>query len=50
VRLLAPALSDVASGEQPSRTRAVLAAAVVGTTAAAVTYRLLRRLPESSEE
>ena len=47
VRAVAPAVADRAQGRQPSRLRSLFAAAVVGATAAAVTYRLLRSAPAS---
>jgi hypothetical protein len=45
VRVAAPAVADRAMGRQPSRLRSLLVAGVVGTTAAVVTYRLLRTPP-----
>jgi hypothetical protein len=41
----APAIADRVSGQQPSRLRSLLVAGMVGTTAAVVTYRLLRSAP-----
>jgi hypothetical protein len=46
VEAAAPAVADRAIGRRPSRLRSLLVAGVVGATAAAVTYRLLRSPPE----
>ena len=46
VEAAAPAVADRAMGRRPSRMRSLLVAGVVGATAAAVTYRLLRSPPE----
>ena len=48
--VLAPAFADRLQGRQPSRIRSAIAAAMVGTTAAAVTYRMLRREPSETGE
>jgi hypothetical protein len=39
---VAPAVAERLRGEQPSRGRAVIAAAAIGVAAAVATYRLLR--------
>jgi len=41
----APALADRIGGRQASRLRSLLVAGMVGTTAAVLTYRLLRSAP-----
>jgi uncharacterized membrane protein len=43
VKSVAPAVTARVRGKQPSRFRSMLAAAVVGTASAVLTYRLLRR-------
>jgi hypothetical protein len=52
VRAAAPAVADRMQGRQPSRLRSLLVAGVVGATAAALTYRVLRSPPpsESADE
>ena len=45
MRAAAPAVAERAVGQQPSRLRSLLAAGVVGATAAVLTYRLLRSPP-----
>jgi hypothetical protein len=47
VKAAAPAVADRFQGRQPSRTRALFAALVVGVAAAAGTYKLLRSASES---
>jgi len=47
IRAAAPAVADRAQGKQASRTRALLAAALIGTAAAAAAYKLLRSAPSS---
>jgi hypothetical protein len=44
------AVQQRVSGEQPSRTRSVLTAVMVGTAAAVMTYRLLRRENDRDEK
>jgi hypothetical protein len=41
------AAADLAFGRRPSRVRSLAAAVVIGATAAMLTYRLLRRAPDS---
>jgi hypothetical protein len=52
VKATIPAVAEWAQGEQPSRTKSLLAAAVIGVTAAAVTYRVLRSAssPDGADE
>lgn len=50
VKVAAPAVADRAQGRQPSRTRALFAAALVGAATAAATYKLLRRPPAGDGE
>jgi hypothetical protein len=45
VRAAAPAVAERIQGEQPSRLRALLAAAVIGGATAVAAYRLLRNAP-----
>jgi hypothetical protein len=47
VEAIAPAIGDRLRGEQPSRLRSLLTAAVVGAAAAGLTYKLLRNAPEN---
>jgi hypothetical protein len=49
VSVAAEALGERLAGGRPSRTRAVLAAAVVGGAAAVLAYRLLRGPQNASE-
>ena len=49
-RIAAPAIADRARGEQPSRARSLLTAAAVGVAVAALTYKLLRNAPASSDD
>ena len=44
------AATALAEGRRPSRIRSFAAAVVVGAAAATLTYRLLRRAPESPNE
>ena len=50
VRAAASPVADRFQGRQPSRTRALFAAMMVGAVAAAATYKLLRSAPESDSE
>jgi hypothetical protein len=47
LKAAAPAVADRIQGNQPSRTRALLATMMVGAAAAAATYKLLRSAPKS---
>jgi hypothetical protein len=50
VRTLEKAVIDRATGEQVSRTRSFVAAAIAGFATAAVTYRVLRSGSKEGEE
>ena len=50
VKTVAPAFTDRVQGKRPSRLRALLAAAAVGTGSAVLTYRLLRRPVEDESD
>jgi hypothetical protein len=47
---VADAVTEAATGDRPSRLKSFLAASLVGFTAAAMTYRLLRRGAGSETE
>jgi hypothetical protein len=50
VKVAAPAVAERAQGRQPSRTRALLAATMIGTAVAVTAYKLLRNAPSSDTE
>ena len=50
VKAAAPAVTERAQGRQPSRTRAIVAATVVGIASAFATYKLLRRPPSGDDD
>jgi hypothetical protein len=50
MRLVTPIVDDLAHERRPSRARSLVAAVVVGVTAGALTYRVLRSVPEASSE
>jgi len=49
-KVAAPAIAERARGRQPSRTRSLFAATLVGFAAAALTYRMLRSPPKQDGE